>query len=40
MELVTEQERQVQGADSNVPVPDYMYGCKTSAKTLLQREED
>jgi hypothetical protein len=39
MALGTEQERQVQGTDSNVLVPDYMYGCR-SGRTLLQMEED
>lgn len=40
MELGTEQERQVQGADNNVLVPDYMHGCRRPGKTLLQMEED
>jgi hypothetical protein len=40
MELGTEQERQVQGADNNVLVPDYTYGGRRSGKTLLQMEED
>jgi len=40
MELGTEQERKVQWADNNVLVPDYMYGCRRSGKTLLQMEED
>ena len=39
-ELGTQQERQVQGANNNVLVPDYMYGCRRSGKTLLQMEED